>query len=301
MADKEAISSTSEECDTFHFVTCETGSPRALDKSARRYLVKSKGVPSKKDRNLRRDESRSSCGTDSPHAKSLGSFTGSWRLKKLQKKNTEENRSSKRSSAESRMQDDLTAAMTTPHSSVTNDDISFCAVSLQPRIVSTDPFGCFAVKVTPHVLALLRYFAHLVDTWRYPADFRTRFDSPVLSEPCSDLQNCFHNESNSLTTLAVASIHLEMYKREFNSCRADSKIAVSKTWSLYLHMKSVEAVRLDMLRRDPSHDPIWVSTVCKLALVDLFWNHFSAARLHLAAIAKVAGPNVGNVETVFKN
>lgn len=265
----------------FHFVVSHTNASCPLDKSARRFLAN--GAMQAKYRNHKGPRNGERSGLKERKYSTKISFSmSSWRVKinggKFQipdAKVTEVPRYGERLSSEN-----ATATKSSKYYYLQELD----GLCLQ---VPSDP----SYGAEPWATELFNYYFHMLVMWRYPVKFRSFSD--LFCPPYAEKEASYslRNRSNFFTTLAVASSHLRMYRRELGFCPFSSQLSLPPVNRFaYYRAVSLETIRHDVCDYDNMHPEdkaalIWA--ICKMAQMDLFCNDFAAAKIHLMAIARI--------------
>lgn len=284
--------------DAFHFVASTAGSSRPLDKSSRRFLAE-RAARAK----CRRDETPLKTEKGSApkrYSAKLGPYMSSWRLKT----NGQNGQNSQKSPAfvtELSLYDNHSnLEKATNNRATIHYRPECCGLGLQ--VLPNPDYG-----VEPWATDLLNYYLHMLVMWRYPTKFRSF--SSLFCPPYAEQETSYslQDRSNFFTTLAVASSHLQMYKRELGFEPFDIQLGLPVNRYAYYSVASLEAIRHDVCnysKMSSENKSALIWAICKLALADLFCNDFAAAKIHLAAIANIirqAGGEWPNIEEYQKH
>jgi hypothetical protein len=264
----------------FHFVVSHASSSHLLDKPARRFLVN--GAAKAKCRKHKGPRYGQDSGFERRrHSTKLGFSMNSWRVKKNDGKSqrhidrgTEMTRYDKHSNSDT---------------ATSNKSIEYYLPEpdgLHLQVPSGPSYGA-----EPWATALFNYYLHMMVMWRYPVKFRCFSDLSCPAYAEQEASYTLRDRSNFFTTLAVASSHLQMYKRELGFDPFSSQLGlIPFDRSAYYRIVSLETIRHDVsnynnMRSEDKAALIWA--VCKMAQADLFCNDFDAAKIHLMAIARI--------------
>lgn len=257
----------------FHFVVSPAGTNRPLDKSARRFLVNGATKAKCRKKHEGPNHGQHSGFKKRTHSTKLGFSVGSWRVNNYGKQEGSS---------------DSATGISLHHKHSNSGSATYLPEpdGLHLRVPSYLSYGA-----EPWAKALFNYYFHMMVMWRYPVKLRCFSDlfCPPYAE--QEISYSLRDRSNFFTTLAAASSHLQMYRRELVFHPFSSQLSFPPINRFaYYRALGLETIRHDVCNYNhmyPEDKAALMWAICKMAQADLFCNDFAAAKIHLMAIARI--------------